>query len=249
LFSGRYRGVETLYHSGGWTGNNSQMLKVPAAALDIAIMVNREDVQASVLANRILDACIPGLENPGKRGGMPCVEGNYRSASSGRVVQLSARDGKQILSVDGMEMPAEPDAEGVLWSAELSACFKQGVILNGAPPRPSSVRLSDFGNLDDLTLLPPAAKPSVSAIAGGYCSAGTGTSAVICETADGPHLRTQGKFGSAEFRLECIGSGTWRARSTGLRAWYGGILSFESSSAGFRFSNYCTRALPFQRAD
>jgi hypothetical protein len=44
----RYLDVDILYHGGGGLGANSQMLKVPAADLDIAIMVNRHDLNAPV---------------------------------------------------------------------------------------------------------------------------------------------------------------------------------------------------------
>ena len=54
LFKDRYRGMDTLYHDGGGMGMNSQMLKFPAAGLDIAIIVNCHDLNARSLADKIL---------------------------------------------------------------------------------------------------------------------------------------------------------------------------------------------------
>ena len=52
-----------IYHAGSVTGGNSQMLKVPAARLDvIVVMLNRRDIWGMRLTERILDACIPELE-------------------------------------------------------------------------------------------------------------------------------------------------------------------------------------------
>ena len=64
LFLGRYRGFEAFCAPGGWLGANAQMVKVPAAGLDVAVLVNRHDVSSSVLADRVLDACLPS--SPGK---------------------------------------------------------------------------------------------------------------------------------------------------------------------------------------
>src|SRR5262249_32209741 len=56
-----YRGVEVIHHAGGVIGGNSQMIKVPAAKLDISIGVNRADVSGTALALKVIDACVEGL--------------------------------------------------------------------------------------------------------------------------------------------------------------------------------------------
>jgi len=55
----RHRGFATLSHAGNVMGSSAQMLKVPAAGLDVTVMVNRHDVSAAVLADKILDAACP----------------------------------------------------------------------------------------------------------------------------------------------------------------------------------------------
>jgi len=126
LMNGRYRGVETLSHTGGVMGGNAQMLKVPAAGLDVAIMTNRHDVSGMLLVNEILDSCLPGLDPIRAPSHGPFPTGIFCSPTTGRVIQLCDSStlpwikGQRIVSIDSMEMPVEPDKEGVLWPAECS---------------------------------------------------------------------------------------------------------------------------------
>jgi CubicO group peptidase (beta-lactamase class C family) len=83
-----YRGIETLQHAGGSNGFNAQLLKVPAAGLDIVVMVNRDDQSAFDLGNRILDACLPELEAVHEPATTIAVNGAFRSPQTGRVVEL-----------------------------------------------------------------------------------------------------------------------------------------------------------------
>jgi D-aminopeptidase len=242
LFLGSYRGVQTLHHPGGWTGNNSQMLKVPAAGLDVVIMVNREDVSAVSLAQSILDACLPQLEPIKAPLSGPFATGVFRSPASGRVVQLFAEGGKQFAAIDGTSLPVRPDEEGVLWPAESSEGFKQGLRLAG-----DRVQLNDHGNLDELVRVEVPCQPGFRGIQGRYWSDSTRTDACVVDTAEGLRLRTAGRFGSAEYRLECLATGIWHAKALGVRARYGGILSFDPDGQAFAFSTFLTRALPFRR--
>jgi hypothetical protein len=90
LFIDHYRGVETLWHAGGVIGGNAQMLKVPAAALDIVVLVNRGDAKATLLANKIIDACLGGLSPIKEPFSGPFVTGTFRSPATGRVLRLFA---------------------------------------------------------------------------------------------------------------------------------------------------------------
>jgi D-aminopeptidase len=58
LMHHHYRGVQVLHHAGGVIGGNSQMLTVPAHALDINIMVNGAAANASELAWQVLDVLL-----------------------------------------------------------------------------------------------------------------------------------------------------------------------------------------------
>jgi CubicO group peptidase (beta-lactamase class C family) len=246
LFLGRYRGVETVYHPGGGIGGNAQMLAVPAARLHVVVLVNRGDVWASLLAERILDTCLPGLDTERPPSNRPFSSGTFRSRCTGRVIQLLAVDGQQIASINGTDVPVESGDDGALYPVGIHREDKQVLRLSGDPASPVSIRFCDLGNVDELPRRPPAKRPEVEAIAGRYCSDATHTEAVISEADDGPRLMTVGRFGSATYQLECLAEDIWRATSKRYK-YFGGILSFESGNSGFRFSSHRTWALPFRR--
>ena len=247
LFTGQYRGVATIYHGGGALGANSQMLKVPDARLDIAVMVNRDDAVATLLANRILDICLPGLDSLKQPSAGPFATGTFYSPITGRVIQLFPRDGQQIASIVGVDYPMQPDENAVLWPSGMRTSLKQSLKLVGDPIRPASIRFSDFGNLDELTAVKASHKNNASAIEGRYRSDTTGTQAIISETDDGAKMHTIGRFGSAEFKLNCLADAIWRAKSPTSPMQGDGILVVDDDGAMLHFSTCCTAALPFRR--
>jgi D-aminopeptidase len=257
LFLDRYRGVATLHHGGGGLGANSQMLKVPEADLDIAVMVNRHDVSAAKLTNQIIDACVRGLEPVRGVSGGATATGVFLSPATGRVVQLYRaekstpyiQEGQQLLSLDGTDMPFEPGEDGVLKPAGPTGMFKLAVMLEGNRSEPESIRLTEFGHRDSLVRQPPANELNGGAIAGSYRSDITATEATISHAENSPRLRTVGRFGSAQFALECLTDGVWRAKSMSPTAWggLGGILSFDARKSAFHFSSVRTSRLLFRR--
>jgi D-aminopeptidase len=246
LMLDRYRGVETISHTGNALGGNAQMLKVPAAGLDIVILVNRQDVSSMQLANRIIDASLPSLDPVRESFHGPFATGTFRSPTTGRVIQLFGKNGRQIASVGGSDLAMEPDDLGVFWYVELWKDPKQSLTFIGDLGQPEAVRFSDFGNVDECVRVKPVVAPDVSAIAGHYRSDATGTVATIVLTEAGPRLTTAGRFGSAVFDLECVATDIWRTKPAGL-AFLGGLLCFDRNATSFHFSNYQTRPLPFRR--
>jgi hypothetical protein len=208
-------------------------------------------VSSVLLANAILDACLPGLAATVTLRDRPSITGVYRSPSTGRIIELctssthpAAGNARQVVSIDGKDMPAEADSDGVLWPVGMFGCVKQSMTLVGDPRDPRAIRFSDFGNTDLLEAVRPVATPDPGSIAGRYRSEMIGADATICESVEGPELHTRGRFGAATYRLQCLAEDIWRARQPGGAPW-GGILSFNDS--GFRFSTYNTRSLPFRR--
>jgi hypothetical protein len=254
LMDQRYRGIAILGHAGNDMGSSAQMLKVPAAGLDVVVMVNRFDVSAAVLADKVLEACLPGLDPITDISESPIASGLFRSPSSGRVIQLSAssspdagkKEAQQIASVDGADLSFERHNDGLLWLAGTARFMNTTLTLIGDQEMPASIRFSCFGNVDELIAINPAVEADVSAIAGRYRSNPTATEVTIFGTDAGPRLNTVGRFGSAEFTLECLAVGIWRAKSTSAMPW-SGIVSFDRDGAGFRFSSFRTPALAFRR--
>jgi hypothetical protein len=252
LMIDRYRGVETLYHAGGAWGANAQMLKVPAAGLDVIVLVNRHDVIGMSLADEILDACLPSLE-PRERRELqrPPAIGLFRSSKSGRVIQL--RGGgigrqQQIVAIDGAEMVMERDSEVTLSPVGPAAYMKKRVTLIGDPQAPRRLQLEDFGSADELVAVEPLVRTGVQAIAGRYRSASTGTDATVCATEKGPQLHTAGRFGTMAYDIECLAEGIWRGKWANTSVW-SALLSFDSDARAFRFSMSGTSMLPFRRCD
>lgn len=247
LMTDRYRGVETIYHSGGVMGGNSQMLKVPAAGVDVVLMLNRHDVLGVKLVNQILDSCLPGLAPIKEISGRPLVKGVFRSPRTSRVIQLFAKEEQQIASIDGSDLPMESDEEGVLRPSPWASLYKVELTPTGGLETPNGLRLSDFGNVDELVVVPPPSRTDPEAVLGKYISKWTGTEASILRDEGGAaQLMTVGRFGSATFRLECLGEGIWRAKSMGALP-LGGILTFDEGGRVFRYRTGRAGPLSFCR--
>jgi D-aminopeptidase len=252
LISGRYRGARILYHPGGGTGSNAQMVKVLDAGLDLIVMSNRHDVSSVVLTNRILDACLTGLDSPRRPSKVIPVSGVYYSPTTGRVVQFCSEksvpwteEGQQLVSIDGMEMHVEPDESGVLWAAGIFE-VKQSINVLGQNERPTRIRFSDFGNVEELVIGRSQTSSHARSITGRYRSDATNTELAIYAADESPRLITTGPFGSAEYLFECLAQDVWRARHRTL-SFHGGVLTFEADGTACRFSNAYNRSICFRR--
>ena len=239
-----YRGITTLQHPGGGMGGNCQVLKVPAACLDVVIMVNRSDILASNLAERVLDACLVGLEPSRAQASTPRISGTFHSPKTGRVVHLFQKNGEQLASIDALDIPVLADDAGVLRPAPPFSYLHTSLQPTGAVDEPTEIRLIEFGNVDHLER---ACRPErAETICGRYHSKSTATQATIFETDTGPMLRTVGRFGAACFTLQHLAAGIWRSAAVPAVP-LGGILSFDRDGSGFRFSSSRTRGLIFHR--
>jgi CubicO group peptidase (beta-lactamase class C family) len=245
LVTGQYRGMETLSHSGSLMGCNSHIVKVPAAELDIVVLVNRHDVMSIWYANEIIDAYLPPLDPMEKNDENPFSTGIFRSPKTGRVIQLLVKDGQQIASIDGLDMPFESNGPGVLRPLSWLSLYKVSLSLSGDCEAPAAIQFNEFGNVDELIAAPPAESGDAGSIVGRYRSEITGTEATISVADERPVLRTVGRFGSALFELECLAIDLWRAQAAGPMPW-GGILIFDRGRKGFRFNSSRTWALSFR---
>jgi CubicO group peptidase (beta-lactamase class C family) len=239
LITDHYRGAPTLWHTGGVMGGNAQLLTVPGAGLDVVIMLNRSDVSAALLVNKVLDSCLSGLDPVPAPQPHPVAAGTFRSPVSGRVIQLLG-DEEQLIAIDGEELRYSYDGR-VFTPAEAISHTVPAVRLVGDERHPSAVELHHLGAVDELLAVPDTADPQ--SIDGRYRSASTGSDITIHESV----LTSSGRFGSVSHPLEYVADGTWRARPVGAWTGGGGILSFSSDGSAFRLSRPRTRPLPFQR--
>lgn len=254
LMKDRYRGAERVHHPGNCLGGNAQMLKIPGARLDVMVITNRQDVYSWDLANRIVDACIPGLDPVAPSDDGRPIEGVYFSPNTGRVVHLfrgesSSDSDQQFASVGGSTLMVRREESGRLNVYHGDTDPKRFIVCEGNSASPRSIQFSEYGTVDTLVRAPPPDSAFLENVVGEYCWRPTGTSATIRRTGAGVTLCTAGMLGSAIFSLECLSPGIWRAKPSGDSRvkFLGGLIVFDSEYREFRFSDYQTYALPFQR--
>lgn len=246
LFLDCYRGAPCVRHAGGVLSGTAEMIKVPAVGLDVIVITNRGDLSATDLAERVLESCISGLSPAVHMGELPIATGTFRSPTSGRVIQLFDKGGKQALVMDGMEIPVESDEQGVLHPSSFWRLMPQAISLLGQREHPSSVRFESLGTIDELPLAGSTSPAALDLIAGHYRSDPAAADAHIFVSADKARLVTTGKFGSAHYELELLADNLWRAIPLD-RSFIGGTLFFASGASAFDLRTFRTARLPFGR--
>ena len=176
----------------------------------------------------------------------PLATGIFRSGTTGRVVELLVRDGQQMASIDGTEIPMKPDSDDVLHCASVYDMLKYSITLVGGAEFPTEILFEDFGNRDKLSVVRSGKGASAQPIMGCYRSDSTETEVAIDSADDGATMRSVGRFGAVEFRLECLTEGVWRSSTTGCNQWPG-LLAFDRDYRTLRYTNLRTRELPFRR--
>lgn len=244
LMSGTYRGTDILHHAGAVMGGNSQMIKVPAVKLDISIAVNRSDLSAALFANRIIDACVEGLESAPAKTDYNKRVGTFRSKTSGRVVTLSVGDGLQTISVDGRAaVPVSPDGAGMLQFPAMLDFLKQSARVDG-----DRLVFSDFGSEDELTAVDTDKAGRLGHRVGTYRLDGIDATIVVADRGDGPGAAMRGRHGSADYRLEPITADIWRIENDAMPM-MSAILTFDTDGKGLMIDMTWTRKLRFAKTE
>ena len=246
LKMGRYRGADTLFHDGGVLGGNCNMLKVPAAGLDVVIILNRDDILGSNITARILDACLPDLESTKAKFDRPFVRGTFVSPKTGRVITLFRENETQMVSIDAYDWPFVYEEDGVLRPSPIWNHMQLGVVLEGNRVCPSAIRFDDFGNVDELVAVEPPQFVNWARIIGRYHSSTVGASAAVTAIDETLTLNTQGWFGAVTYKLEIVAGNIWRARSNSAIPW-DAMLTFGEDGRSFLFTTMRTKALTFHR--
>jgi CubicO group peptidase (beta-lactamase class C family) len=245
LRSRPYRGVATLAHSGGVFGGNSMMIKVPAARLDISVAVNRADLSAVDLACKIIDACVDGLEPVASLRAFERRTGFFVSRRDGRVVELTVRDNAQFVSVHGASpVQMSLDAEGALRMTAASRLRTDEHLVQDE----TGLRLVDFGHEHRLDPVDSQAGCALGSYAGCYRADAIDTTADVVEGHDGPRLRTKGRHGTNEFRLEPVAPRIWKATACDAATFtITGIATFDRDGNGFELTADTVRGIRFVR--
>lgn len=246
-----YRGVETLQHGGGCLGNNVQMLKVPAANLDLIVMVNRSDVWSFSFADKVLDACLPRLQSVNPTRTSSVTTGLFKSETSGRVIQLfEGEEGQQMASVDFHEMPMVNDETGTLRTFGGFATLKYSMELLGNHEAPERLRFVEFGNPDEFARIDPitAEKDSSTRIVGRYVSKTLDTMLTISVVDERLRMHSVGRFGQAWHNLEVMADGIWRTTPADINMLPPWGKVALAPDGGIVFSNACNQNLCFHRA-
>lgn len=240
LISGSYRGARIMHHGGTVIGGNSQMITLPDAGLDIAIAANRGDVSAALLAQQVIDAMIEGLDPPAEPVASDTREGAFRSPATGRVVQLSVAEDKQLMAVDGSgAVPMVPDGKGGFALPPAMDFLRQTLRLSG-----DGVTFSDFGREDMLIPLTDGEAAS-GQHAGHYVCAAVDATAIVAAGEDGQTVALTGRHGRAEYKALPLSADIWRVEQIGMPM-LSGLFSF--GGAGFTFTTNRMQRLRFTRA-
>jgi hypothetical protein len=242
----RYQGIDTISHIGSTKGGNAFVLKAPSAALDVVVLINRDDIWSVQLANEILAACLGPFPKESPPPTLSIAAGVFRSPTTGRVVQLSGVQGRQIAMIDGFDMPVKSDGRGGLVpEADFVFGPAQRLTLHGDATQSTSIIFGEAGGVDELHAVKPCSAMGIDEVAGRYRSIPTSTDIEIGQIDGRSQLISKGRLGSVQYDLQPLAAGVWRARNAGSP--WGGVLSFDREGKGFRFFSYNTRALPFSK--
>lgn len=242
LIMGDYRGVATVSHGGGVVAGNSQMIKVPAAGLDISIAVNRADVSGADLANRIIDACVEGLA-PRRDVPFDKHDAVFVSRRDGRVVELTAHGEVQLLAIDnGPPLPVTADEAGAMRLPDILSFILQSASVDG-----DALRFTDFGDEDRLDRIDVRASAEIGDRTGDYGAPAIDARARIALVDGEARLRMTGPHGATDYVLQPITEAIWKATPTGPFAMLSGILTFMPDEDAFAFACGRMRKLRFTR--
>ena len=198
---GRYRGVEVIHHAGGVVGGASQMITVPAHALDVVALNNGAELDPVPLAYQIIDTVLgdallaaPAGE-PAGASYRPMLGTRYRAPASGLVVGFdSTADGRLAARV--LNKPPVPlHAQGATLQVELEILALGPIALpaaalarEGEPP--ATLEISEAGRVERFERLPatpPAASQLGRGLLGRYRAPDLAATALL--RLDGEQLR------------------------------------------------------------
>ncbi|MCX2865481.1 serine hydrolase [Paucibacter sp. PLA-PC-4] len=212
-----YRGVEVIHHNGAVTGGGSQMITVPAHALDIVIMTNGCAAAPAAIALKLIDLLlaehlpetVEASEPRAAASDFPGLIGKrYYEPQSGRLMQFGEVAQFLGLSLHGFHaLPLRRRGDAV-WLGMLDmATSAFEVELAGVDPAqaPQTLAVREGGQMQHFQRLSDEA-PAAAAIApqliGRYRSADLDADAVIALEGQTLMLTIQGRHGQMQARVQ-----------------------------------------------
>lgn len=264
-----WRGFEILHHAGAVIGAQSQLITMPAKGLDVAIMTNRMDIPAPMLAIRVIEAVLgdelPPPVVPPAAADYPALQGHWFSPATRTLVSIRAQKAKpewpELMMMAIWNSPA-----GVLLRCGHGLSLPPGpmrtVEIRSIPkePRPESLDIHFVGEKDTFQRLPePAPEPAVIAadITGHYRYAEFGATLAIALRDGKLLIDFEPAVGFATWALEpfsadVLGCGLLSSNPPALVPMTGAI-SFERDSTGkvrgFWMNMDRVRGLWFERCE
>lgn len=171
-----YRGLEIVHHAGAVLGCNSQMLCVPEQALDVIVIFNRMDGNASGMALKVVDAVLteaglapPPTPVPVPVGQYPALIGRWYSPTSRRLYGVLAHPGEDAAPVLALSVQQQtmgllrPCEGGLRMSSPAHGSVELRLPDPGDEPA-GQLQVIDSGHAETCTRL-PATGPDAVALA------------------------------------------------------------------------------------
>jgi CubicO group peptidase (beta-lactamase class C family) len=233
----QHRGLTTVHHAGGVIGGSCQMLKVVDCDLDLIIITNGQSAMHLYdLVDKIIDTCIPGLPPAPVDVEAPVIEGEFFSPASGRSLKLAGHEGKQVMTVGGMTLPATRHADGWITIPILPTDLR----IRAADAEVSALDAVEFGADDRLERVAAPREADPASLAGRYASAAAGLTATV----SGDIMSIGSATDSLAYALTPIGPDLWRGTATSAPPME---FTLEIDASGFLLTTGRTVRLRFER--
>lgn len=210
----QYRGVEIVHHAGAVLGCTCQMLTVPEHELDIILIFNRMDGNASAVALRVIDTVLAGSElaavsPPPKLEDHENIFGRWYSPRSRQMfgIVTHAVAGQApvlVLSIHQQVMGILKPTDGGLRMKSPAHGAVEVLLPSDASRLPSELEFTDSGHLESFVRLPatgPAAA-NLAEIVGSYHYADFDVDVSIILDEDILYLDLCPRYGQSRLQLE-----------------------------------------------
>lgn len=234
LWMGTYRGVETVYHTGGVVGGNSQMIKLPAHELDIVVMSNTTGIASATIANQIIDTCLEGLSDVADSVPGPFVTGDFHSPATGRYLRVVDKDGAPAIDLAPSQYPLKQHADG-------SMSFTDMYVFR---PTDHGLDVIESGAIDHLLRVEGAFEVETAKLLGNWRSDETAMTAAIAP-GDPATFALTSAYGTTNGALDQRGPGLWLV----IDPKEGGGATIERDGDDLLFSTPRSRRIRFTRVN